>query len=567
MRRLVHLLLLVCLPLMAMGQGCGVKQGDKAAYEKAVACYGKHQYREAAQQLRRLAGRNPKSADVQFWLGMTAVKDGFNTAAIRRYFTRCIELDPDYPDALAHYYMGLVHYTDDRFDEAVAELDRYFQLSNGTDNAAWMAVYEEASNYLYWSRFLAEAMLNMAPFDPRRVEGVSSRQNELLPYLSPDGQTFYYLREVPVSSERTFYSRELEQKQWRLYSSKRLGDTAFSKGVELPPPFNSGDPEGMVSLTADGSELYYSVIRNSGGYANSDIYRVRCVEGVWQEPEPLGPQVNGDRTWESQPSVSADGRTLIFASNRKGGAGGIDLWRCHRLKNGDWSRAENLGTNINTAGNEKAPFLAADGRTLYFLSDGWQGFGGYDVYFSDLADPYGNRPTNLGLPINGEDDAVSFGVTADGRQAYYAAKPEDARSSDVFLFDLYPAARPEPMRLCRIHLASEHRDTVLMLSEQYTAAVLIDGPLPVILCGKARDLDGRTVRQADSLTAIALSEPALDALKEWLVEHPRVHIVVESPKAADAQAAVDSLRQKGIRAERLTARGGTDIKQSQIRLQ
>lgn len=568
MHRLVHLLLLVCLPLMAMGQGSGVKQGDKSAYDKAVACYGKHQYREAAQQLRRLAGRNPKSADVQFWLGMTAVKDGFNTAAIRRYFTRCIELAPDYPDALAHYYMGIIHYTDDRFDDAVAELDRYFRLSNGADNAGWTAVYEEASNYLYWSRFLAEAMLNMAPFDPRRVEGVSSRQNELLPYLSPDGQTFYYLREVPVSSERTFYSRELEQKQWRLYSSRRLGDTSFSKGVELSPPFNSGDPEGMVSLTADGSELYYSVIRNSGGYANSDIYRVRRVEGVWQEPELLGPQVNSDRTWESQPSVSADGRTLIFASNRKGGAGGIDLWRCHRLKNGDWSRAENLGTNINTAGNEKAPFLAADGRTLYFLSDGWQGFGGYDVYFSDLADLYGNRPTNLGLPINGEDDAVSFGVTADGRQAYYAAKQENARSSDVFLFDLYPAARPESMRLCRIHLSSAHRDTVLMLSEQYPAAVLIDGPLPVILCGRARDLDGRTARQADSLSAIDLSEPTvLEALKEWLVEHPRVHIVVESPKVADAQTVVDWLRQKGIRAERLSVRGGTDIKQSQIRLQ
>ena len=544
-----------------------VKPADRKAYAEAVGKYEKRQYREAAQQLRRLAGRNPRSADVQFWLGMTAVKDGFNAAAIRRYFTHCIELNPDYPDALAHYYMGIIHYTDDRFDEAVAELDRYFQRSNGADNASWAAVYEEASNYLYWSRFLAEAMLNMAPFDPQRVEGVSSRHNEMLPYLTLDGQTFYYLREVPASTERTFYSRELEQKQWRLFSSRRQGDTVFSRGAELPPPFNSGDPEGSVSLTADGTELYYSVIRSSGGYANSDIYCVRRVDGMWQEPEALGPQVNGDRTWESQPSVSADGRTLIFASNRKGGAGGIDLWRCHRLRNGDWSRAENLGTNINTAGNEKAPFLAADGRTLYFLSDGWQGFGGYDVYFSDLADAYGNRPTNLGLPINGEDDAVSFGVTADGRQAYYAAKPENARSSDVYLFDLYPAARPEPMRLCRIRMEAPHRDTVLMLSEQYSTAVLFDGPLPVILCGRARDLDGRTVVPVDSVSRMDLADPAVtDALAAWLIDHPRVHIALECPKATDAQAAADRLRQRGIRAERLTARGGTDISHPQIRL-
>ena len=548
-------------------QAQDVKPADHKAYREALAKYEKRQYREAAQGLRRLATRNPRSADVQFWLGMTAVKDGFNTAAIRRYFPRCIELNPDYSDALAHYYMGLVHYTDDRFDDAVAELDRYFAIANGTDNGAWMAVYEEASNYLYWSRFLAEAMLNMAPFDPQRVEGVSSRYNEMLPYLSLDGQTFYYLREVPASTERTFYSRELEQKQWRLFCSKRLGDTTFSKGAEMPRPFNSGDPEGGVSLTADGSELYFSIIRNSGGYANSDIYRVRRVDGVWQEPEVLGSQVNGDRTWESQPSVSADGQTLVFASNRKGGAGGIDLWRCHRLKNGDWSRAENLGTTVNTAGNEKGPFLAADGRTLYFLSDGWQGFGGYDVYFADLADPYGNRPTNLGLPINGEDDAVSFGVTADGRQAYFAAKPETARSSDVYLFDLYPAARPEPMRLCRLHMAPDRRDTVLMLSEQYSTAVLFDGPLPVILYGRAKELDGRTANRADSVSAMPLAEPAVvDALAAWLVEHPRVHVAIECPRREEAQAACDRLRQKGLRAERFVVRGGTDIKQPQIRL-
>ena len=546
-------------------QAQDVKPADLKAYKEALEKFERRNYREAAQQMRRVAGHNPRSADAQFWLGMMAVKDGFNATAIRRYFTKCIELNPDYPDALAHYFMGVIHYTDDRFDDAVAELNRYFQAANDSNNAAWNAVYEEASNYLYWSQFLAEAMLNMAPFDPRPVVGVSSRQNEMLPYLSPDGNTFYYLREVPASRERTFYSRELEQKQWLLYSSKRMNDTAFSKGVALPPPFNSGDPEGSVSLTADGSELYYSIIRTSGGYANSDIYCAKwsAASGQWIV-ENCGPQVNGDRTWESQPTISADGRTLIFASNRKGGMGGIDLWRCHRLKNGDWSRAENLGSNINTAGNEKAPFLAADGRTLYFLSDGWQGFGGYDIYFADLADTYGNRPTNLGLPINSEGDELSFGVTADGRSAYFGARTEGAPSSDILMFDLYPAARPEPMRLCRLHTAL--RDTVLMLSEQEPTAVLFDGPLPTILCGRARELDGKRVTLADSVSAMDLANTqVLDALAAWLIEHPRVHLSLECPKLADAQTALTRLREKGLRPDRLTVHGGTDIKHPRIR--
>jgi len=562
-------LLLFFLPLASLHSQ--VKPADKASYEKALSCYGQRQYREAAQQMRKVAARNPKAADPQFWLGMTAVKDGFNVTAIRRYFGRCIELAPDYPHPLAHYYMALIHYTDDRFDEAVTELEAYFRLADGSNDKAVTAVYEEASNYLHWSRFLAEAVLNAAPFDPHRVPGVSSRNSEMLPFLTHDGQTFYYLREVPASKERTFYARELERKQWRLFSSKRQDDTTFSKGVELPPPFNSGDPEGGVSLTADGSELYYSVIRNNGGYANSDIYRVRRVNGQWQQPESCGPQVNGDRTWESQPSVSADGQTLIFASNRKGGLGGIDLWRCHRLKNGDWSRAENLGSAVNTAGNEKCPFLAADGRTLYFLSDGWQGFGGYDVYFANLADPYGNRPTNLGLPINSEDDELSFGVTADGRQAYCSGRMEGgSQGSDILMFDLYPAARPEPMRLCRMQVVSPAgvSDTVLMLSEQYETAVVLDaeGMLPYVGYGRAKAFAGKRVVLNDSLMAMDLGETAVvDVLATWLIAHPRVHVAIECPKQADAQAVMARLREKGLRAERLTARGGTDISHKQIR--
>lgn len=558
-------LLLVFLLSRATGlQSQEFKPVDRKTYDDALAMYGRRDYHAAAQQMRRVAARYPKAADPQFWLGMMAVKDGFNVSAIRRYFTRCIELNPDYPHPLAHYYMGLIYYTDDRFEEAASELNRYFSLSEASSDKAVLAVYEEASNYLYWSQFLAEAVLRMSPFDPRRVAGVSSPNNEIMPFLSHDGQTFYYLREMPASNERTFYARELERKQWKLFCSKRLNDTLFSKGSELPPPFNGGEPEGSVSLTADGSELYYSVIRTNGAYANSDIYCVRRVDGQWQQPQPCGPQVNGDQSWESQPSISADGKTLIFASNRKGGQGGIDLWRCHRLPNGDWSRAENLGSSVNTAGNEKAPFLAADGHTLYFLSDGWQGFGGYDVYFVNLSDPYGNRPTNLGLPINGEDDAVSFGVTADGRQAYFAAKLDGARSSDVLLFDLYPAARPEPMRLCLFTVQSPRavRDTLLMLSEQYVSAHLFSEPgtLPCILYGNAKTLRNNIVSLNDSLSVISLDQPAVvDALAAWLIANPRVHISVECPRQEDAKAACDRLRSKGIRAERLAIRFGTDI--------
>ena len=579
---LVMMLLLFITAVATADAQCGVKvaAADHKAYHEAIAFYEGHDYRQAAQKMRRVASRNPKAADPQFWLGMTAVKDGFNATAVRRYFTRCIELCPTYPNALAHYYMGVILYTDERYDDAVGELNIYFDLANGSTDKAVGAVYEEASNYLYWSQFLAEATLNMAPFDPQPLRGVSSKHDEMLPFITLDGKEVYYLRLVPEQQAPTIYHRDIERKQWQLCCS-RWRDTVYDGGSPLPAPFNSGAPEGGVSITADGTELYYSVIHTVNGYANSDIYRVCRKEGRWQTPEALGQQVNGDRTWESQPSVSADGSTLVFASNRKGGQGGIDLWRCHRLPNGDWSRAENLGQAVNTAGNEKAPFLAADGRTLYFLSDGWQGFGGYDIYFTNLADPYGNRPTNLGLPINTESDEVSFGVTADGRRAYFGGRTEASRSADILMFDLYPAARPEPMAMQRVRIVSPRgsSDTLLVLSEQYATVVTLGDSLslPYIRCGKARAFAGLTAVVNDSLMPLSVEylpgsrlstagEQVVDALAAWLVQHPRVRLAVECARSTDARAVAERLRSKGIRPDRISYRGGTDVEHPQIRL-
>ena len=164
---------LLCLPFWTVGQGCAVqvKANDKETFEQAVALYGQQRYGEASKLMRRVAQRNPKAADPQFWLGMLAVDNGFNVSGIRKYFTKCISLCENYPDARAHYYMGMIHYTDEHYEEATAEFERYFQLANGSDRREWTILYEEASAYLHWSQFLADAELHRAPFDPVPLRG------------------------------------------------------------------------------------------------------------------------------------------------------------------------------------------------------------------------------------------------------------------------------------------------------------------------------------------------------------------------------------------------------------
>lgn len=608
MRRLAFLLALM-VPLAATCQwGCGVKvkAGDKNAFSQALANFENHHYQEASQQMRHVAQGNPKAADPQFWLGMMAVKNGFNTVGIRRYFTKCIELCPQYPNALAHFYMGMILYTDERYDDATAELENYFKIANKTDDATQTAVYDEASAYLHWSQFLAEANLNRTPFDPHRLQGVSTKDNETFPYITADGRRCFFLRQTLVKHPPTFYDRVLEEKQWRLYCSD-WKDSAFTRGVELPAPFNQGVPEGSVSLTADGCTLYYSRIENVNGYANSDLY---CA--CWSDAnhrwtvEKLGNGINGDRSWESQPSVTPDGSVLYFASNRKGGQGGIDLWRCRRLKNGDWSRPENLGPSVNTMGNEKFPFIHADGHTLYFLSDGWQGFGGYDIYFSDMEDLSGSHPTNLGLPINTEDNEVSFSVMAEGTQAYFSGRISSSRSTDILMFDLYPAARPEPMRFHTLTVTdtlghplkavASTRNGVwrgdkgqlsLMLSSKYDDVLVAtaDSMLPSIICLKAADVRKGKIPGGMALCPVVPgtvsplpilflagsrlgpeASQVLDAWAAWLIEHPRVHVGIECKKITEAKSVYDYMIKKKLRAERLSYRGGTDIETPQLKV-
>lgn len=454
MRRALLFLLLCGAVAVAAAQGVGtgtMATADQQRMDRAVQAYNKGRYRQSAEQLQQLARLYPNNPDVQFYLGLNAVKRGYNAVGIRRHFTRVIQLAPSYPNAVAHFYMGVINYTDNRFDLAVEDFNRYFALANSQGTPESDALYEEASAYLYWSQFLAEAYRNIAPYHPRVVAGVSSADDELLPFFTPDGSQCYFLRYTTAHAPTTIHNRELETKELKLFSARRR-DTVFQPARMLPAPFNQGDPEGSMSLTADNRELFYSVIRRFRGYNNSDIYHTRHDGKQWQPIANLGDSVNGPDCWDSQPSVTADGNTLYFASNRKGGVGGTDIWRCRRKADGSWGRPVNLGTAVNTPGNEKCPFIHADGHTLYFASDGWQGFGGSDIYYIDLDNDTLTRPANLGLPFNSEEDDITLGVMPDGVQAYCAGRTDSADragGADVLMFELYGAARPEPMACLR----------------------------------------------------------------------------------------------------------------------
>lgn len=565
---------------------------ERELFDKAMSLYDTRRYHEASRALLKITGRNSQAPDPYFYLGMIGVKQR-NNAAIRRYFTKLGMICPNYPEPLAHYWTAVIYYTDSNYSGAVEELNQYFSLVNspsehatyrsGTANTTIcetggqqqvddgvvtkdkarkeklgreaLALYEDASNYLYWSQFLADAYAHPVSFAPSRLSGVSTSQAETLPYVTWDGKSCYFLRMVPEHRRDNFYQSSSEEATPYLMVSL-WDDTAFGKARALQAPFNQHKDEGSITITADGNTLYYSIVNKERGYNNCDIYYSRKVNGYWQDLQNAGSNVNGPDSWESQPSITADGQWLYFASNRNGGYGGTDIWRCHRLPNGDWSRAENMGERVNTTGDERHPFIHADNHTLYFASNGWQGFGGYDEYFIDLRNAAQVRPVNIGLPVNSEEDMLCFSVSAGGRTAYYSD------NKDVYFFPLHEAARPSPMVFVTV-LRPGMPDTAYMLSLTDTNYIISyrEGYFPflAVVTGYAAASQQITISPEPLVLNRKYPLPSanyhiVDAIATWLLQHPRIHIRIEGRLSRIAEA---RLLQQGCRAERIVAGNDT----------
>lgn len=159
-----------------------------------------------------------------------------------------------------------------------------------------------------------------------------------------------------------------------------------------------------AALSANGDELY--LIKTSD--TNKDIYFSRFTDGKWTIAKPLNKNINTIRD-EVSASISADGKTLYFASNRKESRGGYDLFKSLKNANGEWGKAESLGKTINTREDEMSPSISPDGKNLYFSSKEHYNMGGFDIFHSQLGkDGKWEVPQNVGYPLNTTNDNNGF---------------------------------------------------------------------------------------------------------------------------------------------------------------
>jgi outer membrane protein OmpA-like peptidoglycan-associated protein len=224
-----------------------------------------------------------------------------------------------------------------------------------------------------------------------------------------------------------------------LYKAETKGAVVDVNTIKALPEFinDSNVNEGCVTFTPDGRTMIFAK-GNTGkrkGAEDVDLYISRFRNGQWTEPTPIN--INTPKFWESTPALSPDGRTLYFSSNRTGGQGGLDIYSAQMDSRGRFGRVKNLGSEINTGGNEMFPYVAENGK-MYFSSDGHSGYGQLDLFVLNRV----NGKTaieNLGEPVNSTgDDFGMFLFRVD--RGFFTSNREGGKGDD----DIYTFVNEDP---------------------------------------------------------------------------------------------------------------------------
>jgi Tol biopolymer transport system component len=236
------------------------------------------------------------------------------------------------------------------------------------------------------------------------------------PLIAADGKSFAYMVSLKFYDAVMF---------------SRMVNGKWTAPVNITPELQSDGDFYISCLSADGKLLFLSKNDNY----NSDIFCSSYDGKSWSKPVKLNKNIN-TKSWESHGFISESGNELIFASDRPGGFGGLDLYISRKIK-GDWGPPVNLGPEINTPFNEDRPFLINNGKTLFFSSQGHENMGGYDIFRSDLqSNNLWSEPKNIGYPINTPDDNFFFMPVGDGKSGYYSMYKESGGSGKEDIYKI-----------------------------------------------------------------------------------------------------------------------------------
>lgn len=379
--------------------------------------------------------------------------------------------------------------------------DTYYNMFNTTEAVTWYAkateTNQDAETYFRYAQMLKangkyeeanKQMSKFAALAPNDLRAKAFKENPNYVPKLVSKESGYTAKSLEVSSDKSdfgavMYNNDLyfttarntarknygwnEEPFLDVYKST-LGDGGnFSEATPISE-LNSQYHDGPVTITSDGNTMYFSSDSfrenlfekdkaNKLKLGRNNLYIATKSGETWTNIKPL--PFNSKDYSLSNPSISRDGKTLYFSSNMPGSLGGVDIWKVAVNGDGSYGTPENLGSKVNTEGNESFPFIADDNKTLYFASAGRQGLGGLDVYKIDLSN--GSEASNMGKPINSEKDDFGFTFNKEKNRGFFSSNRNG--NDDIF------GATP----ICAV-------DVLTIVTNAKTGAILADAKVSIL---------------------------------------------------------------------------------------
>jgi len=348
------------------------------------------------------------------------------------------ESDPE-----AWFSRGYMHFEQKQYGEAVKDFQRFLTFSSNSEKRV-----SKALTFKDLATFRDSLIQNAVSFKVEKLSSsINSHHSEYSPSASIDGSLLVFTRRISDQED--------------LFMSEKSDSSGFSIAVPIGA-LNTIRNEGGHCISADGNLLLFTGCDRDPLFRGCDLYYSLRRDTGWTKPLNIGKTINTP-AWESQPSLSADGKKLFFTSNRIEGFGGKDIWYTYKNDQGYWVAPVNAGPQINTAGDDETPFIHADGKTLYWRSNGRLGMGDFDIYFArwdELTQQWG-MVTNMGYPVNTENNEGGLVVSLDGKRAYFATDRfsdtnAGKRNLDIYTFEMPDFAMPDPMTFIKLKVLDKN---------------------------------------------------------------------------------------------------------------
>ncbi|MBK9247093.1 MAG: PD40 domain-containing protein [Ignavibacteria bacterium] len=276
---------------------------------------------------------------------------------------------------------------------------------------------------------------------------VNSTFSEAIDAIAPDGKTLFFSR---VNHPENVGGVNSGRDVW--YSTMRP-DSTWTPAMNIGAPINNEGNNYVNSISPDGNKMLlgnlYKEDGTSGGRGLSMTYK---TQNGWSKPENLKIRNLVSKSNHAEYALSPDGKTILLSIEADETYGFNDLYATFLIENGEWSEPINLGENVNTAGNENGPFLAADGVTLYYSTNGLSGYGSNDVFITRRLDDTWTKwsePENLGPGVNTAKFDAGYSLAASGSFAYFTSTANSLGEDDIFRIALPKESKPQPVKLVK----------------------------------------------------------------------------------------------------------------------